>query len=104
MAEETLPFLPGLVILCRRLGYDEVIAGAIALGGAGAGFAGAFLNPFTIGVAHGIAGLPPFSGIGFRLIVWATLTLATMLYIGWSRAVIEYRRGFRPRRPAARRA
>jgi hypothetical protein len=31
MAEETLPFLPGLVILCRRLGYDEVIAGAIAL-------------------------------------------------------------------------
>ncbi len=84
MAEETLPFLPGLVILCRRLGYDEVIAGAIALGGSGAGFAGAFLNPFTVGVAHGIAGLPPFSGIGFRLIVWATLTGATMLYIGWA--------------------
>lgn len=84
MAEETLPFLPGLVILCRRLGYDEVIAGAIALGGSGAGFAGAFLNPFTVGVAHGIAGLPPFSGIGFRLVVWATLTIATMLYIGWA--------------------
>jgi len=83
MAEETLPFLPGLVLLARRLGYDEVIAGAIALAGAGAGFSGAFLNPFTVGVAHGIAGLPLFSGMGFRLIVWSTLTVATMLYVSW---------------------
>jgi uncharacterized ion transporter superfamily protein YfcC len=84
MAEETLPFLPGLVLLARRLGYDEVIAGGVALAGAGAGFSGAFLNPFTVGVAHGIAGLPLFSGIGFRLIVWTTLTAATMLYVGWA--------------------
>jgi uncharacterized ion transporter superfamily protein YfcC len=84
MAEETLPFLPALVLLARRLGYDEVIGGSIALAGAGAGFAGAVLNPFTIGVAQGIAGLPLFSGIGFRLIVWVTLTAATVLYIGWA--------------------
>ena len=84
MAEETLPFLPGLVLLARRLGYDEVIGGAIALAGAGAGFAGAFLNPFTVGVAQGIAGLPTFSGIGFRFMVWATLTAATMAYLGWA--------------------
>ncbi len=84
MAEETLPFLPGLVLLARRLGYDEVIGGAIALAGAGAGFAGAFLNPFTVGVAQGIAGLPPFSGIGFRFAVWTTLTAATMAYLGWA--------------------
>ncbi len=84
MAEETLPFLPALVLLARRLGYDEVIGGAIALAGAGAGFAGAFLNPFTVGVGQGIAGLPLFSGIGYRMIVWATLTLATVLYVGWA--------------------
>ena len=84
MAEETLPFLPGLVLLAKRLGYDEVIAGAIALAGAGAGFSGAFLNPFTVGVAHGIAGLPLFSGMGFRMIVWATLTLTTMIYVSWA--------------------
>jgi len=84
MAEETLPFLPGLVLLARRLGYDEVIGGAIALAGAGAGFAGAFLNPFTVGVAQGIAGLPLFSGLGFRLGVWASLSLATCLYLLWA--------------------
>lgn len=83
MAEETLPFLPGLALLARRLGYDEMIGGAIALVGAGAGFAGAFLNPFTVGVGQAIAGLPLFSGLGYRLIVWLVLTSVTILYVGW---------------------
>ncbi len=83
MAEETLPFLPALVLLARRLGYDEVTGGAIALVGAGAGFAGAFLNPFTVGVAQGIAGLPLFSGMGYRLIVWTVTTTLAVLYVTW---------------------
>jgi len=81
MAEEVLPFLPILVLLARRLGYDEVVGGAIALVGAGAGFSGAFLNPFTIGVGQGIAGLPLFSGLGYRLIVWAILTAVSAVYL-----------------------
>ncbi len=95
MAEETLPFLPGLVLLARRLGYDEVTGGAIALVGAGAGFAGAFLNPFTVGVAQGIAGLPLFSGLGYRLRVWLVMTL---IAIAW---VLRYARGVRAAGPAA---
>jgi uncharacterized ion transporter superfamily protein YfcC len=83
MAEETLPFLPALVLLARRLGYDEITGGAIALVGAGAGFAGAFLNPFTVGVAQGIAGLPLFSGMGYRLIVWTVTTTLAVLYVTW---------------------
>jgi uncharacterized ion transporter superfamily protein YfcC len=86
MAEETLVFLPALVVLARRLGYDEITAGAIGLVGAGAGFSGAFLNPFTVGVAQDIAGLPVFSGIGFRLVVWLIITTITAIYIVlWSR-------------------
>ncbi len=86
MAEETLVFLPALVVLARRLGYDEITAGAIGLVGAGAGFSGAFLNPFTVGVAQDIAGLPVFSGLGFRLVVWVVITTITAIYIVvWSR-------------------
>jgi uncharacterized ion transporter superfamily protein YfcC len=86
MAEETLVFLPALVVLARRLGYNEITAGAIALVGAGAGFAGAFMNPFTVGVAQDIAGLPVFSGFAFRLVCWAILTTITVIYIVvWSR-------------------
>jgi len=95
MAEETLVFLPGLVVLARRLGYDAVTGGAIALVGAGAGFSGAFLNPFTVGVAQDIAGLPLFSGLAFRLAVWATVTTLSIAY------VIAYAR--RQQRPAERR-
>jgi len=81
MAEETLVFLPGMVVLAKRLGYDEITAGAIALVGAGAGFSSAFLNPFTVGVAQGIAGLPLFSGIGYRLLVWSVVTVLTVTFV-----------------------
>jgi uncharacterized ion transporter superfamily protein YfcC len=81
LAEETLPFIPALVVLARRLGYDDTTGCAIALVGAGAGFAGAFMNPFTVGVAQGIAGLPPFSGLRFRLIVWVVMTTIAIAYV-----------------------
>ena len=81
MAEETLPFLPALALLARTLGYDSLTAGGVALVGACAGFGGAFLNPFTVGVAQGIAELPAFSGIEFRLIVWFALTLVTVWWL-----------------------
>ena len=81
LAEEVLAFLPALVLLVRRLGYDDLLAGVIGLAGAGAGFAGAFLNPFTVGVGQAIAGLPLFSGMGYRLVVWSVLTAVTMAWI-----------------------
>lgn len=81
MAEETLPFIPALVLLARRMGYDDVTGCAIALVGAGAGFSGAFLNPFTVGVGQGIAGVPLFSGMGYRLFVWTVITLIAIVYV-----------------------
>ena len=35
----------------------------------GMGFAAAFMNPFTVGVAQGIAELPLFSGMGYRFLL-----------------------------------
>jgi uncharacterized ion transporter superfamily protein YfcC len=61
LAEETLPFLPALVMLARRLGYDDVTGAAVALVGAGAGFAGAFM--------------------GYRLVVWAVTTCIAVAYV-----------------------
>lgn len=81
LAEETLPFIPALIALTRRLGYDDLTGCAIALVGAGAGFSGAFLNPFTVGVGQAIAGLPLFSGLGYRLIVWSLITALGMVYV-----------------------
>ncbi len=81
IAEETLVFLPALLLLARSLGYDSLVAGGIALVGANAGFASAFMNPFTVGVAQGIVGLPLFSGLEFRLVLWAIMTTITILFL-----------------------
>ena len=81
IAEETLVFLPALLLLARSLGYDSLTAGGIALVGANAGFAAAFMNPFTVGVAQGIVGLPLFSGIGFRVILWVVMTTVTIIFL-----------------------
>lgn len=81
IAEETLVFLPALLLLARSLGYDSLVAGGIALVGANAGFASAFMNPFTVGVAQGIVGLPLFSGLGFRLVLWAIMAVVTILFM-----------------------
>jgi len=81
IAEETLVFLPALLLLARSLGYDSLLAGGIALVGANAGFAAAFMNPFTVGVAQGIVGLPLFSGMGFRIALWAVMTSVTVVFL-----------------------
>ncbi len=71
MCEETMPFILIFVPLSLSLGYDTIVGVALPFLGAAAGFAGAFFNPFTVGIAQGIAGLPLYSGLGYRLIVWA---------------------------------
>lgn len=71
MCEETMPFILIFVPLALSLGYDTIVGVSIPFLGAAAGFAGAFFNPFTVGIAQGIAGLPLYSGLGYRLIVWA---------------------------------
>ena len=40
---------------------------------AGLGFAGAILNPFTIGIAQGLAGIPLFSGIEDTIVCWCII-------------------------------
>ena len=71
MCEETMPFILIFVPLALSLGYDTIVGVALPFVGAAAGFAGAFFNPFTVGIAQGMAGLPLYSGLGYRLIVWA---------------------------------
>lgn len=81
LAEETLPFIPIMITLCIALGFDSLVGAGIVLAGAGAGFAGAFMNPFTMGVAQNIAELPLFSAMKFRIlsyICFVALAIAWM--------------------------
>jgi uncharacterized ion transporter superfamily protein YfcC len=83
MNEEIIPFVLIIVPICLALGYDSIVGVAIPLVGAHVGFASAFLNPFNVGIAQGIADVPLFSGIGYRLISWAISTSVAILFLLW---------------------
>jgi uncharacterized ion transporter superfamily protein YfcC len=80
-AEELLPFYPIVISLALALGFDTITGTSIVLLGAGAGFAGAFLNPFTVGIAQGIAGLPLFSGLWFRVVAFVLILGVAIIYV-----------------------
>jgi uncharacterized ion transporter superfamily protein YfcC len=81
MSEEVLVFVMITIPLGIALGYDSIVGVAISFVGAGAGFAGAFLNPFTVGVAQGIAELPPFSGMSYRILAWVIMTIGAIIFV-----------------------
>lgn len=81
MSEETIAFIIILVPLAVTMGYDSITGVAMVFVAAGLGFAGALLNPFTIGIAQSIAGLPMFSGIEYRFFCWFVINFAGIFYI-----------------------
>ncbi|MEZ5071711.1 MAG: AbgT family transporter [Bacteroidales bacterium] len=80
MSEETIAFIIIFVPLAISMGYDSIVGVSMCFVGAGLGFAGALLNPFTIGIAQGLSNLPLFSGIEYRLFTWLVIN---GVGIGW---------------------
>ena len=66
--EEAFPFIPIFVGIAIAMGYDALVGLGIVALGVGLGYSGAVMNPFTVGMAQDIAGIPQMSGIGFRII------------------------------------
>jgi uncharacterized ion transporter superfamily protein YfcC len=64
---EYIPFAALLVALCLAMRMDAMTAIGIMVVGYGIGYGVAVMNPYTVIVAQGIAGLEPLSGMGFRL-------------------------------------
>jgi uncharacterized ion transporter superfamily protein YfcC len=81
MSEETIAFIIIFVPLSISMGYDSIVGLSMCFVGAGLGFAGALLNPFTIGIAQGLSSLPLFSGIEYRLVVWLIINLTGITWV-----------------------
>lgn len=82
MQEEIIAFVPVLVVLTGRLGFEPLTAAAMSVGAAAVGSAFSPVNPFQVGIAQQLAQLPLFSGWRFRLLllgvalaVWIALTM-----------------------------
>ncbi len=80
MCEEAMPFVLIFVPLALALGYDSIVGVCLSFLAAGVGFAGAFINPFTVQIGQSLAAVEPLSGMGYRVIVWL---IATAVVITW---------------------
>ena len=79
--EEVIPMAPIVVALAIALGWDAVTGVAISLLATGCGFAAGIANPFTIGVAQGLAGLPMFSGMWLRIVSFILIYAVLLWFI-----------------------
>jgi uncharacterized ion transporter superfamily protein YfcC len=81
MSEETIAFVIILVPLSISMGYDSIIGVSMVFVAAALGFAGAVLNPFTVGIAQGLSGLPLFSGLEYRVFCWFVINIVGIAWV-----------------------
>ena len=79
--EECVPLVPIVVALSVSLGWDALTGVGMSLLAAGCGFAAGVCNPFTVGVAQQLAGLPMFSGVWLRLLSFVLIYLLLISFL-----------------------
>jgi len=79
--EEWFPFVPVFAGLATAMGFDPVVGLAIVALGAGVGYSGATINPFTVGIAQGIAEVAPMSGIGYRFFSHMVMLAVASIFV-----------------------
>lgn len=79
--EEAVPLVVFVVPLAHAMGWDSLVGLGMSLLALAFGFSAAVTNPFTIGVAQGIAGLPLFSGAWLRLIFFVVTYAVVFLFV-----------------------
>lgn len=79
--EECVPLVPIVVALSLSLGWDRLTGMGMSLLAVGCGFASGVCNPFTVGVAQELAGLPMFSGIWLRAVSFVLIYALLWLFV-----------------------
>lgn len=79
--EECVPLVPIVVALSIKLGWDALTGMGMSLLSIGCGFASGVFNPFTIGVAQELAGLPMFSGAWLRAVSFVLIYALLWLFV-----------------------
>lgn len=79
--EECVPLVPIVVALAIRLGWDALTGLGMSLLAIGCGFSAGICNPFTIGVAQELVGLPMFSGMWFRVLAFVLVYALLLTFL-----------------------
>jgi uncharacterized ion transporter superfamily protein YfcC len=79
--EEVVPLVPLMIALAYSMGWDALVGLGMSILATNMGFSAAVTNPFTIGVAQKLAGLPLFSGTWFRIPIFIAIYAVTAFFL-----------------------
>lgn len=99
--EEIVPLVPLMVALALSLGWDARIGLGMSVLATNLGFSAALSNPFTLGVAQRLAGLPLFSGLWLRIPIFLAVYAVLALFLLAEARRLERRAPAAPAAPAA---
>lgn len=83
--ELALVYLPAILPLILRLGFDKITATGIVLVSTVVGFGLGLTAPANVGTAQRIAQLPLYSGLGYRAVLLAIFLLIGIIFV-WRHA------------------
>ncbi len=78
--EESVTLVPLAVAISISLGWDSFVGLGISLMSVTFGYAAATFNPFNVGITQSMAGLPMFSGVIFRIFVFAVIYAVVAIF------------------------
>jgi uncharacterized ion transporter superfamily protein YfcC len=79
--EELVALVPMALVLSYGLGWDALVGLGMSTLASGFGFAAAIFNPFTVGIAQKLAGLPAFSGVLYRIVIFIVIYLCLIVFL-----------------------
>ncbi|MEZ9310641.1 putative basic amino acid antiporter YfcC [Vibrio sp. 10N.286.49.F3] len=83
MGEEAVAFAIIIAPLMVRIGYDGITTVMVTYVATQIGFAASWMNPFSVAVAQGIAGVPVLSGASVRIALWVFFTALGIAFTMW---------------------
>ena len=81
MFEELITLLPIIIAFTLSLGYDTMTGMGICMLASCFGFSAAITNPFSVGLASGIAGVPVYEGLWLRLLFFVLVFFVLSCFI-----------------------
>lgn len=79
--EEVVLLVPVMIALSYSLGWDALVGLGMSILATNMGFSAAISNPYTLGVAQQLAGLPLFSGAWLRILIFIVIYLIFMAFL-----------------------
>ncbi len=79
--ELSMVIVPFIIPLCLGLGYDHMVGAGLVIIATCAGYGAALTNPFFTAVAHQIAELPLYSGMGYRALTTLIFFIISFIFI-----------------------